>query len=74
MEEEIREVGLRENGSFRFHIPATLSKSSDGQIRIEGVASVETPDLVGDTIILKGMDLNYFPPGLPTGFDPMPLT
>lgn len=53
-------LGLHSDGSFRFNIPATLVKSKDGKVFIEGVASVEKPDLQGETVILKGMDLGYF--------------
>ncbi len=60
MTTEIKDVGLHEDGSFRFQIPATFKKSKDGRVEIEGVASVETPDLQGETVLLRGMDLNYF--------------
>jgi hypothetical protein len=53
-------LGLHSDGSFRFNIPATLVKSKDGKVWIEGIASVEKPDLQGETVILKGMDLSYF--------------
>ena len=60
MENELRDVGLHSDGSFRFLIPATFKKSRDGKIEIEGVASIETPDLQGETLLLRGMDLNCF--------------
>lgn len=55
----LQELGFKEDGSFRFNLPAIFKKSQDGTIQIEGVASVETPDLTGETVIAKGMDLNY---------------
>lgn len=55
------EFGLKEDGSFRFHIPFELKKSrDDGKIHIEGIASLQTPDIAGETVIQKGMDLSYF--------------
>ena len=53
------ELGFHEDGSFRFHIPAELEKSKDGQVRIKGIASVESPDLAEETVIQKGMDISY---------------
>lgn len=58
--QEIIEQGLHEDGSFRFNIPIELKKGSDGKTWIEGIASVESPDLVGETVIQKGMDIGYF--------------
>jgi len=53
-------LGLKEDGSFRFHIPFDLKKSRDGRIEIEGIASIQSPDISGETVIQKGMDLSYF--------------
>ena len=52
-------IGFHEDGSFRFHVPLDIKKSDDGKTWIEGVASVEAPDLAGETVILAGMDLSY---------------
>ncbi|MFA5409440.1 MAG: hypothetical protein WC343_11770 [Bacilli bacterium] len=52
-------LGLHEDGSFRFHIPADLKKGPDGKTWIEGIASVEKRDITGETVILAGMDLSY---------------
>ena len=52
-------IGMHEDGSFRFHVPIDLKKGEDGKTWIEGVASVEVPDIQGDTVILAGMDLSY---------------
>lgn len=60
IEDQNDNFGLHTDGSFRFNIPATLKKSKDGKVWIEGVASIEKPDLQGETVILKGMDLSYF--------------
>jgi hypothetical protein len=57
---ELREIGLQQDGSFRFHIPVDLKKSEDGKVWIHGIASLETPDIAGETVIQKGMDLSYF--------------
>lgn len=57
MEEQI---GLKNDGSFRFHIPVDLEKAKDGKVQIKGFASLQTPDLAGETVIQKGMDLSYF--------------
>lgn len=54
------ELGLKKDGSFRFHIPFDLEKSRDGKINIEGIASIQSPDISGETVIQKGMDLSYF--------------
>ena len=54
------ELGLKKDGSFRFHIPFDLEKSRDGRINIEGIASIQSPDISGETVIQKGMDLSYF--------------
>lgn len=52
-------IGFHKDGSFRFHVPLDLKKGDDGKTWIEGVASVEEPDLAGETVILAGMDLSY---------------
>ncbi len=52
-------LGIHDDGSFRFHVPLDLKKGKDGKTWIDGVASVESPDLVGETVILAGMDLSY---------------
>jgi len=58
-DEALTPLGLHDDGSFRFHIPASLEKGKDGKIWIEGIASVEKPDISGETVILAGMDLSY---------------
>lgn len=57
---ELAPLGIQKDGAFRFNVPAELKKSKDGKIWVEGVASVETPDLANETVILNGMDLSYF--------------
>ena len=54
------ELGLSKDGRFRFHIPFNLKKSREGRVEIEGIASVQSPDIAGETVIQKGMDLGYF--------------
>jgi hypothetical protein len=55
------ELGIDKDGRFRFQIPLQLKKSrEDGRTYIEGLASQESPDLVGETVIQRGMDLSYF--------------
>lgn len=58
--EPVNTLGLKQDGSFRFHIPLDLTKSRDGKVYIEGIASLQTPDIAGETVIQKGMDLSYF--------------
>ena len=53
-------TGIKPDGSFRFHIPIELKKSKGDKIGIEGIASLESPDLVGEKVIQKGMDISYF--------------
>ncbi|MBN2033841.1 MAG: hypothetical protein JW836_11235, partial [Deltaproteobacteria bacterium] len=52
-------LGIKEDGTFRFHIPLELKKGRDDKIWIQGIASKGTPDLVGDVVVQKGMDLGY---------------
>jgi len=44
--------------NFNFVMPATLEKSEDGEWRVRGLASTETVDQQGETIIQKGIDLS----------------
>jgi hypothetical protein len=53
-------TGIKPDGSFRFHIPIELKKVKGDKIEIEGIASMESPDLVGEKVIQKGMDISYF--------------
>lgn len=45
------------NDTFKFTMPAELEKSKDGEWRIRGLASTESVDKQGETIIAKGIDL-----------------
>lgn len=47
-----------ENNSFNFIVPAEITKSEDGDWKIRGLASTETVDQQGETIIQKGIDLS----------------
>ncbi|MBI9086806.1 MAG: hypothetical protein JEZ11_24630 [Desulfobacterales bacterium] len=61
MKEATSDLGLQTDGSFRFHIPFELKKSrDDGKVYIEGIASMQTPDIANETVIQNGMDLSYF--------------
>lgn len=42
---------------FKFVMPAFIQKSEDGEYKISGLASTESVDLQGETIIQKGIDL-----------------
>ena len=43
--------------SFKFIVPATMEKSEDGSYKVRGLASTESVDQQGETIIQKGIDL-----------------
>lgn len=57
---ELTPLGMQADGSFRFNIPGILKKGGDGRIWLEGEASVETPDIANETVLMDGLDLNYF--------------
>ena len=45
---------------FRFWFPLEMKKGGDGKIRIGGVATdEESPDLQGETVFVKGLDISY---------------
>lgn len=51
---------------FSFWTPVTLSKSVKGkedERRIGGVAATESPDIEGDTLLMKGLDVSYLESG-----------
>lgn len=52
--------------SFNFWMPATLQKAAENEAgqdaprRIKGTASLDTPDMVDDEVLQKGLDWEYF--------------
>jgi hypothetical protein len=51
---------IQQDGSFRFFIPAELTKSSDGKKYVSGIASTFDEDLQGERIKQEGLELSYF--------------
>jgi hypothetical protein len=43
--------------TFRFVVPADMTKSADGSYKIRGLASTERVDQQGESIVQKGLDL-----------------
>lgn len=54
------EPGLHKDGSFRFDVPLTLSKSEDGKYHLKGLASTAHRDLHGEQVVTQGIDASYF--------------
>lgn len=49
---------MKSNDTFKFVVPASLSKSDKGKWIVKGLASEEVEDLQGEILIQKGMDFS----------------
>lgn len=54
--DKIRNMSIKD--SFKFVVPAELSKGEDGEWRVRGLASTGAIDQQGETLIQKGIDLS----------------